>query len=358
MATAVHVARTSPPRLQTLHPAMVPPSSLPMPHPAPLPYDPMGHKQYFHSSFPDHHFPPFHPLHPLLPPLPPPSAVTYEAEEVEEDIDEDDMSDLEEEFQQVLLAFRNRQREPDMTRQLLTFADRVSADITKVFGRKKGDEDSCDVYEDKWTVTKSGRELYYADLLRIAHGDFGDSKSPSSKTSSKHKNAEVSEDNRHSFTGRADLSLGLGPLGELFDQGLHTGKQKKTPSHNSASKRQRTDSQLTTSKSVPMSGRSLPESFWVEPGVGGQTTGSSGLDLPVATSSVVHSLSSGKLPDFSDLMDSWNGDQAQQQQHQQLHTLQSIQHPLLHQHQHQHQQRPSVFDTTALSTDPNKKRRL
>jgi hypothetical protein len=35
----------------------------------------------------------------------------------------------------------------------------------------KTDEESCDIYEDKWVTTKSGRELYYADLWRIAHGE-------------------------------------------------------------------------------------------------------------------------------------------------------------------------------------------
>jgi hypothetical protein len=34
----------------------------------------------------------------------------------------------------------------------------VNQDIKKFFGRKK-DEESCDIYEDKWVTTKSGREL-------------------------------------------------------------------------------------------------------------------------------------------------------------------------------------------------------
>lgn len=349
MAAAVHAARAPSPRLQTLHPGLAPPPSLTMTHPLPLPPNSMDKKHFFPLSFPGGQLPSL----PFLPPPPPPPPTHQEnEEEFEEDVDEDDMSDLEEELEQELLAYRNRQRQPDVTRQLLAFAEMVNADIQKFFGRKKGDEDSCDVYEDKWVATKSGRELYYADLLRMAQGDFGDSKSSTSKSSqksSRHRDVEAPADNRHSFSGKADSSLGLGPLNDLFEH----SKEKNSSSHHSSAKRPRAETDAGVSDSLPMHQRRFPDSFWREPGLPTGNAGTStNADPPVITSSVLQSLGSSKLPDFSDLMESWHGDQSQLQQHQ-LHPLHQIQ-------QQQQQHRNSVTDcfTTTSTSDSARKRRL
>nr|KAG5702449.1 hypothetical protein BaRGS_027536 [Batillaria attramentaria] len=301
-----------------------------------------------------------------LPPLPPPQPLQqpYDDDDFEEDIDEDDISDFEEELQQELLACRSRQQQqPDMTKQLLAFADMVNTDIQKFFGRKKGDEDSCDVYEDKWVVTKSGRELYYADLLRIAQGDFGDSKSSSSKntdkasSSSSVRDRQVVEDNRNTFSGKADLSLGLGPLKDLFEVGLRQflqdNKQRSTANQQNPSKRLKPGSETDHLDSVPMHQRRFPDSFWREPGMSGSggdlRTGTGGQDTSAAQSGGGALLGAAKLPDFSDLMESWHGDQhphhhhPHHQQQQQLHQL--------HHHGHSHH-RTSASETITSGSGP------
>ncbi|KAI8794205.1 lateral signaling target protein 2 [Biomphalaria glabrata] len=90
----------------------------------------------------------------------------YNEQEEFEDVDEEDISEMDDaELLQTYEQYRRRFRShaPDVTSQLLHFAEMVSADIQKFFGRSKGHEDGCDVYEDKWAATKSGRELYYSD---------------------------------------------------------------------------------------------------------------------------------------------------------------------------------------------------
>lgn len=77
--------------------------------------------------------------------------------------------------------------------------------------RKKKDEDSCDIYEDKWVTTKSGRELYYADLLRIAQGENVDTKNTKELLTLNNASQDKT-DNKHKFTGKLDLKMGLGPL--------------------------------------------------------------------------------------------------------------------------------------------------
>ena len=90
----------------------------------------------------------------------------------------------------------------------------VNQDIKKFFRRKK-DEESCDIYEDKWVTTKSGRELYYADLLRIAHGESVELnktiKEITLPTSPNNNN-----DTKYKYTGKMDMKVGLGPLNELI----------------------------------------------------------------------------------------------------------------------------------------------
>ena len=57
---------------------------------------------------------------------------------------EDFMDDIEEEQEETT------QQSPDMTRQLLDFAELANADIKKFFGRRKDEKDYCDIYENNF----------------------------------------------------------------------------------------------------------------------------------------------------------------------------------------------------------------
>ena len=207
---------------------------------------------------------------------------------------EDFIDDLEEDEAVVI-------KPPDMTRQLLDFAELANADIKKFFGRRKDEEDYCDIYENKWNTTKSGRELYYADLMKIVHGE--DKVRKSSSTSpplldiSNSNHSKDITDNRNSFSGKPDKQIGLGPLQELFDYGLrHFLSDRKFKMKDS--KRLKTDNKKLESI-TPMQSRKLPSSFWLEPGShGSHIRMNSG-------ASVIHS---NNPPDFSDLLDSWRLD--------------------------------------------------
>ncbi|KAL4241088.1 hypothetical protein ACF0H5_001866 [Mactra antiquata] len=191
----------------------------------------------------------------------------------------------------------------DMTKQLLDFASVVSSDIQKFFGRKKGEDDSCDIYEDKWTSTKSGRELYYADLMKIVHGeDKGNSKAGKSSPLLDISNS-VSEvkDNRSSFTGKPDKKIGVGPLNELFEYGLRHFMADKKLKNNKEIKRLKPESKKFQSV-TPMHTRKLPTSFWKEPG----SQASNVAESRQSSNSTV--LQSNNPPDFSDLLESWRLD--------------------------------------------------
>lgn len=207
----------------------------------------------------------------------------------EEKMDDDDFSDHDshysEDFEDCDFEIEaEREKVPDITQRLLNFADMVNQDIQKFFGRKK-DEESCDIYEDKWVTTKSGRELYYADLLRIAHGDSVELnktiKEMALPTSPNNNN-----ETKYKYTGKMDMKVGLGPLNELFDLGLKKIHTKKV-------KRQKIEKR--TEETIPMQQRKLPDSFWREPGTSN--------DSRVNGTSSLHS---SRAPDFSDLLQSWS----------------------------------------------------
>lgn len=194
---------------------------------------------------------------------------------------------------------------PDMTKQLLDFADMANADIKKFFGRRKDEEDYCDIYENKWNVTKSGRELYYADLMKIVHGeDKGRKYSSASSASpplldiSNSNPAKQPQDNRNLFSGKQDKKIGLGPLEELFDVGLRNVLPLDRKNKLKEPKRFKVDDKKIESVTL-MRARKLPSSFWHEPG-----RQSSDLRRNGGTS-VIHS---NNPPDFSDLLDSWRLD--------------------------------------------------
>ncbi|XP_061175002.1 protein PERCC1-like [Saccostrea echinata] len=211
-------------------------------------------------------------------------------------MDDDDFSDHDSHYSEDLMddSFDiPLSQGPDMTQQLLNFADMVNSDIQKFFGKKK-DEDSCDIYEDKWVTTKSGRELYYADLLRIAQGENVDTKNTKELLTLNNASQEK-KDNKHKFSGKLDTKVGLGPLEDLFRYGLKDFISDKKKSK----KLRRMQADVKKySDLTPMNRRKLPQSFWQEPGGTIRTHGKvNGNGAPIINSS--------QPPDFSDLLHSW-----------------------------------------------------
>lgn len=146
----------------------------------------------------------------------------------------------------------------EMTDRLLRFAELISSDVQRYFGRNQ-DSDTCDVYAGRSRPEVTGRQRYYSDFIRAASSDQGDEPE------------------------------NLGPLAELF-QNTQVKKQ-----------------------GLPMIQRRLPSSFWTEPhpehlcvgadiqdvGICSTETMSSNTNIPVI------SLSSSSTPDFSDLLAHW-----------------------------------------------------
>lgn len=165
----------------------------------------------------------------------------------------------------------------DVTKQLLRFADLISRDVQRYFGRSSGEE-ACDIYNHPVSVTTSGRLRYYDDLLKIAR-------------------AGSPEEREHAAPCGEDRGgSGLGPLAELFQVG------GPAQAHNR-----------------PMIKRHLPLSFWSEPSprcpAGGaphatnaadtthatHATGDGGQTLPQHDTNCLES----SQPDFSDLLAFW-----------------------------------------------------
>ena len=190
---------------------------------------------------------------------------------------------------------------PDVTKQLLDFASMVSTDIQKFFGRKKGDDDSCDIYEDKWISTKSGRELYYADLMKIVHGEDKGGKESSSSPLLDISNSIIEyKDNRNTFSGKLDKKQGIGPLNELFEYGLRHFLADKKLKHSKEIKRLKSDVKRFDNL-TPMQSRKFPTSFFREPGIQQGNT-------DTRTNSGNSVLQTNNPPDFSDLLESWRLD--------------------------------------------------
>ncbi|XP_042371211.1 protein PERCC1-like [Plectropomus leopardus] len=151
-----------------------------------------------------------------------------EEREVEE---EDEESEAQEEEEECLdEVFLNPATYAlDVTKQLLRFADLISRDVQRYFGRCSDDQEACDIYSDSVSVTTSGRLRYYDDLLKIARAGSPGEQESSAATSAGDE-------------GVAKGNSGLGPLAELFN---HRGP--------------------TQARSRPMIKRHLPLSFWTEP---------------------------------------------------------------------------------------------
>lgn len=234
------------------------------------------------------------------------------------DFEEDDEFTVQ--FPSLIASLPRRSQSPDVTKQLLDFAEMINADIKKFFGQKPGEEDSCDIYEDKWISSKSGRELYYADLLRIAHGESIETKCKSTRDkvssssytvtpSTSSAQAAFTADNKDKFSGRLNKALGLGPLNELFEYGLR-GFLSVNKSRTSAKKFKRLKLDLKKHEDiVPMNRRKLPESFWKQPGCIVSTSGLKSKQSTSSSSNCVDNLINSKTLDFSDLLESWTGEE-------------------------------------------------
>lgn len=204
-----------------------------------------------------------------------------EGEEYEEEEEEDcDIQEEEEEEYNKEAFLTSGPHALDVTKQLLRFADLISRDVRRYFGRSSGEE-VCDIYNDPISVTTSGCLRYYDDLLKIARA--GSPEEPENT-------APHGEDRGGS---------GLGPLAELFQLG------GPGQAHNR-----------------PMMKRHLPLSFWSEPSPRCSTAapgrppdamnthdnatsedggGHTGQALPQHCTSCLES----SQPDFSDLLAFW-----------------------------------------------------
>uniref|UniRef100_A0A7N6B9A5 Uncharacterized protein n=1 Tax=Anabas testudineus TaxID=64144 RepID=A0A7N6B9A5_ANATE len=173
-------------------------------------------------------------------------------EEREEEEEEDEECEVQEEEEECLEeVFLNPPHYAlDVTNQLLRFADLISRDVQRYFGRSSGDQESCDIYSDSISVTTSGRLRYYDDLLRIARAGSPEEQENSTVTCSDEPGVMVAKGNSN-----------LGPLAELFD---HRGPSQ--------------------GRCRPMIKRHLPLSFWTEP-------------TPCCSLDSTHT-----HPDFSDLL--------------------------------------------------------
>ncbi|XP_034400334.1 protein PERCC1 [Cyclopterus lumpus] len=153
-------------------------------------------------------------------------------EEEEDDEEEEDESEAQEEEEGCLEVFLNPAHYAlDVTKQLLRFADLISRDVQRYFGRCSGDQEACDIYSDSVSVTTSGRLRYYDDLLKIARAGSPEVQENRLKTGAEDQGVGVAKGNSS-----------LGPLAELFNQRGHSQGRGR-----------------------PMVKRLLPLSFWTEP---------------------------------------------------------------------------------------------
>ncbi|XP_042293785.1 protein PERCC1 [Sceloporus undulatus] len=175
----------------------------------------------------------------------------------------------------------------EMPGQLLRFAERISDDIQRYFGRKSKEEgsDACNIYEDCCSPQVSGQVLYYTDLVRISQGRELEEEEEGPSASPKPPE-QVEGKLQRSFCSK-DEAEKLGPLAELFEYGLRRCAKQPFPSGNKKVR-------LKYGHVPPMHSRKLPPSFWKEPSLS-----------PIC-------MLNGNPPDFSDLLANWTSETCQE----------------------------------------------
>ncbi|KAF4119015.1 protein PERCC1 [Onychostoma macrolepis] len=203
----------------------------------------------------------------------------YEEELREDSLEEDEDAVASESQEEEPWSFDSFPNNAEMTNQLLRFAELISSDVQRYFGRSQ-DPDACDIYAERPCPKVGGRQRYYADFIKVAS------------------------------SGQAEEPESLGPLAELFQDAQRKGQ------------------------GLPMNQRRLPISFWTEPlahqldvlgdvntqenslSMINTSEGSSNINTPLSmfsntsvctmtSSSISATLSSSSTPDFSDLLAHW-----------------------------------------------------
>lgn len=246
------------------------------------------------------------------------SASVKDSDELQvEDVDDDEF--LEEEYAE---AYRE-QMIPDSPTRLLGFIRKMTLDIQDRLARNKGQEDYCDVYEERFKTTLSGRELYYADLLALASNSEAPSlekRSHKAKDGLKYKERQsLASHNNHTTNnilrqcivtchnsgksipcglphrGQEMKAVGLGPLEELFPLDPSKENMLNRSRHGTFLEQDIGNSanagvQNSQLMFVPMALRKLPHSFWKQPTI--HEIRRSYFNPPV-----------GHTPDFTDLFE-------------------------------------------------------
>ncbi|KAM3826757.1 protein PERCC1 [Vipera latastei] len=204
------------------------------------------------------------------------------------DLEEDLMSSVHEDAATEVNPSVNNTKK---TRQLLQFAERISHDIQRYFGKKNKEQEdeeevegsSCKTYEDFCSLPLSGRAMSYTDLTRISQREETDD-DDEEEFSDPHKTFE------QLWRSLCEKDKKLGPLAELFEYGLCKCLQR----HLSPDSKKLTRLERKFGYVTPMQSRKLPQSFWREPTLS-----------PVGTPD-------GNPPDFSDLLANWTSESGQE----------------------------------------------
>lgn len=174
------------------------------------------------------------------------------------------------------------------TAQLLQFAERISNDIQRYFGKKNKEqqeeegveESSCNTYEDFYS--SPGRVMSYTDLIRISQRGGTENEEDLCDP------YKAFEQLWRSLCGKDEK---LGPLAELFEYGFCRCLQRHlSPDKKTLMRLERKFAHVT-----PMQSRKLPPSFWREP-----------MLSPIGTPH-------GNPPDFSDLLANWTSESGQEE---------------------------------------------
>uniref|UniRef100_A0A8C3T366 Proline and glutamate rich with coiled coil 1 n=2 Tax=Chelydra serpentina TaxID=8475 RepID=A0A8C3T366_CHESE len=233
--------------------------------------------------------------HSFLHPTPPQDMDFQDLSEEEEEVEEEDEYDVEEEDSPPChspgregekVTADCSQSDAEMTLQLLKFSELISCDIQRYFGRKAKDEDpdSCNIYEDCFSPCWLGRELYYADLMRLAQSgelDDEDAQGPAAPLGQLDQRVWKSICNK-------DGAQKLGPLAELFEYGLRRFLKRR------AADGRKLRLEKKYAHIMPMHKRKLPQSFWKEP------------------SPSPPCILNTNPPDFSDLLANWTSEPGQE----------------------------------------------